>query len=118
MGCLRNICINTLHKGDDDDDDDDDDNNNNYNNNKYGYYPQMNVKFDCVRSDSKETSVFLRSRDFLYLLSDWQLLRKDSMESVYNIYRSYSIVFLEVFPFCHWSYLCWFLHEIIAKQFE
>jgi hypothetical protein len=28
MVCLRNICINTLHKGDDDDDDDD-----NYNNN-------------------------------------------------------------------------------------
>ena len=25
MACLRNICINTLHKGDDDDDDDDDD---------------------------------------------------------------------------------------------
>ena len=37
MVCLRNICINTLHKGDnndDDDDDDDDDNNNNNNNNK------------------------------------------------------------------------------------
>ena len=32
MVCLRNICINTLHKGDDDDDDDDDDDNN-YNNN-------------------------------------------------------------------------------------
>ena len=37
--CLRNISINTLHKGDDDDDDnddddnDDDDNNNNNNNN-------------------------------------------------------------------------------------
>jgi len=29
MVCLRNICINTLHKGDDDDD-----NNNNNNNNK------------------------------------------------------------------------------------
>jgi hypothetical protein len=29
MVCLRNICINTLHKGDDDDDDDDDNNNNN-----------------------------------------------------------------------------------------
>ena len=29
---LRNICINTLHKGDDDDDDDDDNNNNNNNN--------------------------------------------------------------------------------------
>jgi hypothetical protein len=28
MVCLRNICINTLHKGDDDDDDDDDNNNN------------------------------------------------------------------------------------------
>ena len=33
MICLRNICINTLHKGDDDDDDDDDDNNNNNTNN-------------------------------------------------------------------------------------
>ena len=32
MVCLRNICINTLHKGDDDDDDDDDDDNNNNNN--------------------------------------------------------------------------------------
>jgi len=32
MVCLRNISINTLHKGDDDDDDDDDDNNNNNNN--------------------------------------------------------------------------------------
>ena len=29
MVCLRNICINTLHKGDNDDDDDDNDNNNN-----------------------------------------------------------------------------------------
>jgi hypothetical protein len=38
MVCLRNICINTLHKGakddgDDDDADDDDDANNNNNNN-------------------------------------------------------------------------------------
>jgi hypothetical protein len=31
MVCLRNICINTLHKGDIDDDDDDNDNNNNNN---------------------------------------------------------------------------------------
>ena len=29
MVCLRNICINTLYKGDDDDDGDDDNNNNN-----------------------------------------------------------------------------------------
>ena len=28
MVCLRNICIDTLHKGDNDDDDDDDDDNN------------------------------------------------------------------------------------------
>jgi hypothetical protein len=27
MVCLRNICINTLHKGDSDDDDDDNNNN-------------------------------------------------------------------------------------------
>jgi len=34
MVCLRNICINTLHKGDNDNDDDDyDDDNNNSNNN-------------------------------------------------------------------------------------
>jgi hypothetical protein len=31
MVCLRNISVNTLHKGDTDDDDDDDDNNNNNN---------------------------------------------------------------------------------------
>ena len=37
MVCLRNISVDTLHKGDteDDDDDDDDDNNNNNNNNRY-----------------------------------------------------------------------------------
>jgi hypothetical protein len=29
MVCLRNISVDTLHKGDPDDDDDDDDNNNN-----------------------------------------------------------------------------------------
>ena len=32
MVCLRNMCINTLHKGDDDDDDDDDNDNNNNDN--------------------------------------------------------------------------------------
>ena len=32
MVCLRNVCINTLHKRDDDDDDDDDDHDNNNNN--------------------------------------------------------------------------------------
>jgi hypothetical protein len=32
---LRNISVDTLHKGDTDDDDDDDDDNNNNNNNNY-----------------------------------------------------------------------------------
>jgi len=32
MVCLRNISVNTLHKGDTENDDDDDDNNNNNNN--------------------------------------------------------------------------------------
>ena len=39
MVCLRNICINILHKGDNDDDDDDDDNNNNNNNNSVNWKP-------------------------------------------------------------------------------
>jgi len=34
--CLRNVSINTLHKGDDGGDDDDDDDNNNNNNNNSG----------------------------------------------------------------------------------
>jgi hypothetical protein len=33
MVCLRNISVDTLHKGDTDDDDDNNDNNNKYNNN-------------------------------------------------------------------------------------
>ena len=33
--CLRNISVDTLHKGDTEDDDDDDDNNNNNNNNTH-----------------------------------------------------------------------------------
>jgi hypothetical protein len=35
MVCLRNISVNTLHKGDTEDGDDDDNNNNNSNNNKH-----------------------------------------------------------------------------------
>jgi hypothetical protein len=36
--CFRNICINTLHKGDNDDDDDDNNNNNNNNNPYYHHH--------------------------------------------------------------------------------
>jgi hypothetical protein len=35
MVCLRNISVNTLHKGDNDDDNDDGNNNNNNNNNNH-----------------------------------------------------------------------------------
>jgi hypothetical protein len=47
MVCLRNISVDTLHKGDtEDDDDDDDDNNNNNNNNKINW-PHSN-KFRTI----------------------------------------------------------------------
>jgi hypothetical protein len=48
MVCLKNICINTLHKGakDDDDDDDYDNNNNNY----------KSLKASVVRFDDRVTS--------------------------------------------------------------
>jgi hypothetical protein len=39
MVCLRNICTNTLHKGDNDDDDDDDDNDDDDNNNNNSNIP-------------------------------------------------------------------------------
>ena len=47
MVCLRNISVDTLHKGDteDDDDDDDDDNDNNNNNNN------NNNKLTITQSD-------------------------------------------------------------------
>jgi hypothetical protein len=38
MVCLRNISVDTLHKGDAEDDDDDDNNNNNNNINVYEVY--------------------------------------------------------------------------------
>ena len=54
MVCLRNICINTLHKGDDDDDDDDDDNdddnNNNNNNNVSVVYVTVRYYVKVIQS--------------------------------------------------------------------
>jgi hypothetical protein len=38
MVCLRNISVDTLHKGETEDDDDDNNNNNNNNNNNTSYY--------------------------------------------------------------------------------
>jgi hypothetical protein len=44
MVCLRNISVDTLHKGDTDDDDDDD-NNNDYHHQHYYYYHHHHFKF-------------------------------------------------------------------------
>jgi len=50
MICLRNISINTLHKGDDNDDDDDDNNNNNNNNNNKLSKIKHNTSKDAHKS--------------------------------------------------------------------
>jgi glycerol-3-phosphate cytidylyltransferase-like family protein len=53
MICLRNICVDTLHKGDTDDDDDDDDSNNNNNNN----LESANVKrYNGVNTETSDMS--------------------------------------------------------------
>ena len=44
MVCLRNIYINTLHKGGNDGDDDDDDDDNNNNNNKLLHILETSVE--------------------------------------------------------------------------
>ena len=56
--CLRNMSINTLHKGDYDDDDDDDDdddnnNNNNNNNNNRGYEKGTCMLIDVLNSGDR-----------------------------------------------------------------
>jgi hypothetical protein len=62
--CLRNIRINTLHKGDSDDDDDDDNNNNNNddnNNNKVN--PNMfdlDYRMSTILQGKSETSLISR----------------------------------------------------------
>ena len=45
MVCLRNMSVDTLHKGDTEDDDDDDDNNNN----KYNSNNKFNCKWAVTR---------------------------------------------------------------------
>ena len=56
MVCLRNVCINTLHKGDNDGDDDDDDNNNN---NNRGIIEQAALIYLC---NMKRFAVFRLSK--------------------------------------------------------
>jgi hypothetical protein len=45
MVCLRNISVDTLHKGDSEDDDDDDDDNNNNNNNPGAFFGKQTLLF-------------------------------------------------------------------------
>jgi len=59
MVCLRNISVDTLHKGDTEDDDDDDNNNNNNNNNlitiEFRVYEMMHMakQANCVKYFAK-----------------------------------------------------------------
>jgi hypothetical protein len=53
MVCLRNISVDTLHKGDSEDDDDENNNNNNNNNNEINTFPPVAIK-------SQEISYVLR----------------------------------------------------------
>ena len=52
MVCLRNISVDTLHKGDTEDDDDDDDNDNN-NKDVHNYRPASTIKNSAARSKGK-----------------------------------------------------------------
>jgi len=57
MVCLRNISVDTLHKGDtEDDDDDDDDNNNNINNNNNNNNSHDTVKYLIYSTQISEIS--------------------------------------------------------------
>ena len=81
MVCLRNICINTLHKGgndddnddDDDDDDYDDDDNNNNNNNRDNcnhlriYLSNVPGKHDV--KELEKTDVVYPAHTYLFYIS-------------------------------------------------
>jgi hypothetical protein len=62
MVCLRNISVDTLHKGDTEDDDDDDDdnnnNNNNNNNNTFILHYERNVIFRLVTFRNDFTKMY------------------------------------------------------------
>ena len=47
--CLKNISINTLHKGDDYDDDDDDDENENVNNERNNISKALTIKYNILQ---------------------------------------------------------------------
>jgi hypothetical protein len=64
MVCLRNISVDTLHKGDtegnnddDDDNDDDDNNNNNNNNNNVANIIHQKLAIKCGPSEEKPNTV-------------------------------------------------------------
>jgi len=64
MVCLRNISVDTLHKGDtdddDDDDDDDDNNNNNNNNNNNGLAEVIHQKLAEAAELTEDKSLYYK----------------------------------------------------------
>ena len=66
MVCLRNICINTLHKGDNDNDDDDDDDDNNDDNNNNNNNITINNRANAGTSDIGTINSNDRTDETLY----------------------------------------------------
>jgi hypothetical protein len=65
MVCIRNICINTLHKGDNNDDDYDDDNNLHGQNNKpCAFYTLRNHTFSKYRLSWRRSDIALWFKRF------------------------------------------------------
>jgi hypothetical protein len=66
MGCLRNVCADTLHKGDIDDDDDNNNNhnnnNNNHNNNNNNDDDDNNNNHVAIFRDTKYRGEILKSK--------------------------------------------------------
>jgi len=91
--CLRNISINTLHKGyDDGDDDDDDDNNNNNNNNNTNNFgsdlsTSISYAFLIIKSVNGEVSVKCACVDSDHGWGRWPINEDDSCEGTEYVTR-------------------------------
>jgi hypothetical protein len=78
MVCLRNISVDTLHKGDAKDDDDDDDDNNNNNNNNNNTEVQLMLNLKCTIIPVTIGATLIVSRSLRKNLED--IPRKHSMD--------------------------------------
>ena len=102
--CLRNISINTLHKGDDDDDDDNNNNNNNNNNNKVLINRRnqtalvMDIAVPLTHNLSKTEAQKITKYENLAL--EIQSIRKFNNISVYPLFVSEDRVVTKSFLKC------------------